>query len=766
MDELAAMLRPPPDAPAGRPGALPEGAGGYSPYPLDLVSELDTLTRERHARPKGDTPAAADARQKRIDDIVAQLKGRGSPVSGDIVVGIRLGRIVGKGNFGVVWQGIDVRTGEVRAVKVFDSDRLGLDLALVHFRRGVTAMAHLKEAMNRPPSVVELFEREGSDLAFSMPYLEGGSLVKVKQRGWDPAKKLRVFRTICEAAGFAHDNKVVHRDIKPANIVMTSAIDPVLTDFDIADLLFVQTMFAQAAGTPCYAAPEQLHEDDLHEPSSPSADIYSLGRLLYYLLLERDPKLRVDVMPQLDDLAGQPEGLVRIVRKCTMEAPKERYASVAALLQDLDRHTIEPEAVGQGFPRLMSPPISRLSMWLIGITFMAVALFYMYERLSPIGKPVRSSLAVDCKEVTDQTGFVIGEYNSIGGAERNFGKSSHNGVSMAVKQINDAGGVNGKQVRLVSYDDRGDPDQARQQITEVIACGALAVVGEVASSLSIAGGEVCEKLRVPMISPSSTSTDVTKDRNYVFRACFTNEFQGYAMAKFMTDKRPDGLGVKRAMVLIDKRSQQQSYSRELANIFENNLKMLKGEVVGEVEYDGKQNFSSLLSRVSEAKPEALYIPGYYADVVEIAKGLPRDSSEPVYMLGGDGWESVAKDGDGALDGAYYSSHFAPDAPRDPLRPEVQKFVDDYEKMFNEMPNALAALGYDTMMLLKDAIARAPVDDNLASWRNSVREAIARTMDFQGVTGKITPGDIRKPAVVLEIQAAKKGAVYRAKVPAP
>jgi tRNA A-37 threonylcarbamoyl transferase component Bud32 len=349
--------RPPyPMSPSARPLAAAPARTGYEPYPVALVEELERLTRERSRPPERETPAQHDDRQRRIDELVAELKRNKSPIQGDVVVGVRLVRILGKGNFGVVWQGTDTRTGEARAVKVFDSDRLGLTLSLYHFRRGVRFMEKLNAAESRPNCIVKLYEVEPSNLAFSMQCVDGGDLTNVARRGWSLDKKLEVFGTVCAAVRFAHGNNVIHRDLKPANIVMTGDGKPVLTDFDISDHLAAisQTVSGHSGGTTFYAAPEQLEGKGARERT---CDVYSLGRLLHYLLIERDPPFVFEDTPRLVDLKEQPEGLVRIIRKCTMRTPSQRYDTVDALVAEVGRHASEPQAVGCAPPTGAEPPL-------------------------------------------------------------------------------------------------------------------------------------------------------------------------------------------------------------------------------------------------------------------------------------------------------------------------------------------------------------------------------------------------------------------------
>ena len=344
--------------------------------------------------------------------------------------------------------------------------------------------------------------------------------------------------------------------------------------------------------------------------------------------------------------------------------------------------------------------------------------------------------------------IVVGEYGSMTGSEATFGQSTHNGLSMAVEEINAAGGIGGKKVKLVNYDDQGKTSEVGTAVTRLITEDhALAVIGEVASSLSIAGGQIAQQHQTPMISPSSTNPKVTETGDYVFRVCFIDPFQGYVMARFATDpKDKSGLGIKKVAILVDNR---QAYSQGLAKDFSDALVKLGGTVVDNEKYQGgDQDFSAQLTNIKAQSPEAIFIPGYYTDVANIAKQV-RSLGISVPLLGGDGWESVTNIGGDAIQGAYYSNHYSADEPR----PEVKSFVDKYQAKYHATPDSMAALAHDSMYLLKNAIEKAAPSTDLASQRKAVRDAIAATKDFQGVTGKISMDAQRnatKPAVVLKI----------------
>ena len=360
--------------------------------------------------------------------------------------------------------------------------------------------------------------------------------------------------------------------------------------------------------------------------------------------------------------------------------------------------------------------------------------------------------------------IIVGEYGSMTGSEATFGQSTHNGLLLAVDEINAGGGIKGKKVRLVNYDDQGKTSEVGTAVTRLITSDkVLAVIGEVASSLSIAGGQICQQQQTPMISPSSTNPRVTEVGDYVFRVCFIDPFQGYVMAKFMTDAPgpggKNGLGMKKVALLVD---QRQAYSQGLSHDFETALTKMGGIVVANEKYQGgDQDFSAQISRIKAAAPEAIYIPGYYTDVANVARQI-RNAGIPasVPLLGGDGWESVADMGVAELDGAYYTNHYSPSDPS----PAVKQFVNKYTAKYQKTPDSMSALSYDAIYLLKDAIERAPAIE-----RKAVRDQIAQTGAFKGVTGTIAidgKRNARKPAVVLQVHAATKDVSYQTTIQPP
>ncbi len=343
----------------------------------------------------------------------------------------------------------------------------------------------------------------------------------------------------------------------------------------------------------------------------------------------------------------------------------------------------------------------------------------------------------------------IGHYGSLTGSEATFGISTSNGVKLAINEVNAAGGVNGKQIELVEYDTKGDPKEAGAVVTRLVTRDkVVAVIGEVASTLSLAGAPICQANQVPMISPSSTNPRVTLVGDYIFRVCFIDPFQGFVCAKFAREMR----GAKTAAILYDQAS---AYSVGLAEQFEKNFVAMGGVVSAKLSYNaGDQDFNARLTAIRASNPDIIFLPGYYTDVANVAIQA-RKLGITVPFLGGDGWDSskLTEIGGAAIEGSFYSNHAAPDDP------SLAGFVQKYEDEYGAKPDALGALGYDAAMLLFDAMRRAK---SLAG--ADLRQAIDDTKDFVGVTGVINFNETRdavKPAVILEIKDGK--AVYAAKI---
>jgi branched-chain amino acid transport system substrate-binding protein len=271
----------------------------------------------------------------------------------------------------------------------------------------------------------------------------------------------------------------------------------------------------------------------------------------------------------------------------------------------------------------------------------------------------------------------------------------------------------------------------------------VAILGEVASSLSLAAAPVAQQNGIPMISPSSTNPGITQIGDYIFRVCFIDPFQGLVMAKFAANT----LKVTDVAVLRDIKN---DYSVGLADAFIESFTMMNGKIVSDESYSaGDTDFSAQLTSMRATNPQAIFIPGYYTEVGLIARQA-RQLGITVPLLGGDGWDSPAltEIGGPALNNSYFSNHYS----ADDQSPAIQKFVTDYRAKYGETPDGLAALAYDAARILFDAMTRAGTTDAAP-----VRDALAQTRDFPGVTGVITIDAQRnavKPAVVLEVKDGK------------
>src|SRR5215210_789415 len=336
----------------------------------------------------------------------------------------------------------------------------------------------------------------------------------------------------------------------------------------------------------------------------------------------------------------------------------------------------------------------------------------------------------------------VGVYGDLSGQTSSFGQSTRNGSQMAADEINAAGGINGRQVQLIHEDDQGEPGKAATVTAKLINQDQVrALIGEVASSNSIAAAPHAQEAKVPMISPSSTNPKVTQIGDYIFRVCFIDPFQGEVMAKFAANS----LKAKRAAILFDSNS---DYSKGLIQYFKQSFIKLGGQIVAEQAYAQRdRDFSGQLTNIRSANPDVIYVPGYYQEVGVIAKQT-KQLGIKAPLLGGDGWDSpqLWDLGGESLNGSFISNHYSVDDPS----PVIQDFVKRYKAKYNGVaPDALAALAYDAMMVLADSIKRANGTECAA-----LRDAIAQTKDFKGITGIISLNEERnavKSAVVLELR---------------
>ena len=341
------------------------------------------------------------------------------------------------------------------------------------------------------------------------------------------------------------------------------------------------------------------------------------------------------------------------------------------------------------------------------------------------------------------TEIVIGHFGSMTGSEATFGLSTDEGIRLAIDEVNASGGIKGKKIKLITMDDQGKAEEAAAVVTRLIEQDkVVALLGEVASSRSLAAAPIAQSKQIPMLTPSSTNPKVTEVGNYIFRACFIDPFQGTVMAKFAIEN----LKLKKVAVLRDVKS---DYSVGLADFFIAKFKELGGEIVADTSYQSSDvDFKAQLTSLRSKNPEALFIPGYYTEVGLIARQA-RELGIKATLLGGDGWDSpkLSEIGKEAINGGYFSNHYSTESQE----PAAVDFMNKFKAKYNKQPDGLSSVAYDaTRMLLK---AISSTNEVTAS---TIRDQLAAIKEFVGATGKISIDNNRnavKSAVVVQVQGA-------------
>jgi len=355
-----------------------------------------------------------------------------------------------------------------------------------------------------------------------------------------------------------------------------------------------------------------------------------------------------------------------------------------------------------------------------------------------------ASAGCGAEKAPEAQGIKVGFYGALTGPTATFAISGKNGALLAVDELNRAGGVLGRPLVLVAEDDRGEASEAASVVSKLITRDhVVAVIGENASSRSLAAAPIAQSYGIPMITPSSTNVEVTKKGDYIFRVCFIDPYQGKVLAAFARKN----LKAATAALLIDSRS---DYSVGLGEAFRKAFSGMGGRIVGEMKYtEGDGDFSAQLTVLREASPDVLFVPGYYTDAGLIARQV-RALGLRTTLLGADGWDSpkLTEIGGEAIEGAYFSNHYSVDDPS----AAVKRFVEAYKTRYGAEPDSIAATSYDAVRLLADAIGRAGSTEG-----KRIRDALAGTTEFPGVTGTITMDADRnpiKPAVVLKVEGGR------------
>ncbi len=350
----------------------------------------------------------------------------------------------------------------------------------------------------------------------------------------------------------------------------------------------------------------------------------------------------------------------------------------------------------------------------------------------------------------------IGLVAPLTGDVKTFGESTKNGFLLAIEEANAQGGINGRQIKTFIQDDKNDPTEAQNAGSKLInQDGVKLIIGSVSSKCSIPLAQTCQDASVVMITPTSTNPKVTirddgSRKDFIFRACFIDPFQGKVAAKFALEN----LKAKTTAILYDVGN---DYVKGLAEFYRDNFTQGGGQVLVYESYQKDDtDFSALLTKIKQADPDILYIPDYYNKVGLIAKQARQLGINSI-LMGGDGWDSpeMLKIAGDAIVGGYFTNHYSPNDPR----PEVQEWVKKYLAKYGSNPDALATLGYDATCLLLEAIKKANSDNSV-----KVKEALQGIKDFISVSGRISLDEFGNPiksAVILKY--TKTGQEYVATV---
>lgn len=381
--------------------------------------------------------------------------------------------------------------------------------------------------------------------------------------------------------------------------------------------------------------------------------------------------------------------------------------------------------------------------------FMAIAMstLLMAGALAGCGGGAKQEAANEIK---------IGGNFELTGSVANYGKQAVNGIQLAIKQANAAGGINGKQIKLVMADNKSEAAEATNAITKLITQDkVVTVLGPATSSNTIATLQVSQDNKVPLITPTGTSEKITVDngktRPYAFRSCFIDPLQGTIMANFASNT----LKAKTAAIYIDSSS---DYSKGLAQSFESVFTKNGGQILGQEAFLQKdQDFKSTLTKIKAMNPDVVFLPAYYEEVGKIVKQA-REMGMNMPFLGADGWDDakvVEIAGAAPLNNTYFCSHFS----SQDTDPNVVKFREAYKQEYNQEPGVFAALGYDAGLFLIDALKRANSTDPA-----KIRDALEQTKNLQLSTGLMTVDANHNPiksVVVLEMKDGKQ--VFKEKI---
>jgi branched-chain amino acid transport system substrate-binding protein len=338
--------------------------------------------------------------------------------------------------------------------------------------------------------------------------------------------------------------------------------------------------------------------------------------------------------------------------------------------------------------------------------------------------------------------IVLGAILGLSGQDSSLGVETKEGIEMALEELNSAGGYKGRKIKVLYEDTRLDPNLASEKIQKLIDRDrVLCVIGDAASTPTLSAAAYAEKAKVPLISPSATNVEVTRNKKYVFRICFTDDKQGSAAAKFAREE----LKAEKAAVLYVTGNK---YSEGLQVIFTRDFEKLGGKIVAKETFQAEEtNVLTFLTKIKDAAPQIIFAPVYPSDVAKIGPTKVKLGMDNIPLLGTDGWDGPATRAKGvieSIENCYFTDLFAAEGPN----PRAKPFVDKYKGAHNKLPSSLVAGGYDVLKMVVDAIGRAKAENP-----DAIRDAIEATKGFQGVTGTFdidAEHNAQKPVTVMKI----------------
>ena len=347
-------------------------------------------------------------------------------------------------------------------------------------------------------------------------------------------------------------------------------------------------------------------------------------------------------------------------------------------------------------------------------------------------------------EMTKPETIKIGGMAPLTGALAIYGVTTTNGAELAVKEINENGGVLGKKIEYVMLDTKGDSTEAVMAYNKLVDEKVAGIIGEVTSKPTLAVAEVAVQDNMPLITPTGTQVDITEVGPNIFRVCFTNPYQGKVLA--ITSK--ERLGANTVAVMLNNSS---DYSDGIAKAFIEESEKLGMKVMGVEGYaDGDKDFRPQLTKLAAMNPDAILIPEYYEQAALIATQA-REVGVKSIFVGSDGWDGIAKTLDQSAYAAIENSHFTNHFSMEDQSEKIQDFLKDYREAYKEDPSAFSALGYDAVYMMKSAIEKAGSTD-----KQKIVDAL-KGIEYDGVTGYLTFDDHNNPikaVTVLKIENGK------------